>query len=327
MIMSISRHLVDPELLPGLDLIPAVEFTLEALPTIRAQMAEFTRMASAEQLPGTTTEERFVRSMEGHDVRILVHRPDNLPDPAPAVLYAHGGGYLLGSADSMRTTNQLMAQEVGCLLISVDYRLPPEVPHPGPVEDCYTALKWLHDNAEQLGVDPKRIAVAGESAGGGLAAATALLARDRGEVNVVHQHLIYPMLDHRTGPENANPYAGEFVWTPGNNQLGWSALLGPLAGSDDVPGYASPSRAEDLAGLPGAFIVVGTLDLFAEENLDYARRLMRAGVPAELHLFPGGYHGFELAKEARVTKLAHEISLAALRRGLSGASVNTEGTE
>ena len=315
--MSISRHLVDPELLPGLELIPAVNFTIEALPAIREQMAEFTRLRSAEQAPGTTTTEQFVRSPEGHDVRVLVHRPDNLPDAAPAVLYAHGGGFLLGSADSMRTTNQLMAGEAACVVVSVDYRLPPEVPHPGPVEDCYAALRWLHGNAAELGVDPGRIAVAGESAGGGLAAATALLARDRGEVVLAHQHLIYPMLDDRTGPATANPFTGEFVWTAQNNQLGWTALLGHQTGSQDVSGHAVPARAKDLCGLPGTFISVGALDLFAEEDLEYARRLMRAGVPTELHLYPGAYHGFELAQDARVTRMAHEISMAALKRGLA----------
>ncbi len=315
--MSISRHLLDPELLPGLDLIPTVEFSIEALPAIRAQMAEFTRLQSADQVPGTSTIEHFVPSPEGHEVRVLVHRPDDLSGAAPGILYAHGGGYLLGSADSMRITNQLMAREASCIVVSVDYRLPPEVPHPGPVEDCYAALKWLHDNAEELGIDKGRIAVAGESAGGGLAATTALLARDRGEVPLVYQHLIYPMLDDRTGPETANPFSGEFVWTADNNRLGWSALLGHAPGGEGVSGYASPARAEDLSGLPATFITVGALDLFAEENLEYARRLMRAGVPTELHLYPGAYHGFELAKDAAVTKAAHVTSMAALLRGLS----------
>jgi triacylglycerol lipase len=220
----------------------------------------------------------------------------------------------------VRTSNLEMAIEAECLLVSVDYRLPPEVPHPGPVEDCYTALKWLHDSTSLLGVDRNRIAVAGESAGGGLAAALALIARDRGEVRLVHQHLIYPMLDDRTNAASANPYSGEFVWGAAENQLGWSCLLGYPAGSSDVPAYAAPSRAEDLVGLPSTFIAVGALDLFAEEDMEYARRLMRAGVPTELHLYPGAYHGFELAKEAQVTKRAHEVSIAALKRGLSHAA-------
>ncbi|MEJ6011343.1 alpha/beta hydrolase [Novosphingobium aquae] len=317
--MTISRHLVDPELLPGLELIPSVEFTLEDLPAIRERMAEFTRMGVTEDLAGVSTTEDFVPSPQGHKVRVLIHRPDNLPPAAPVVVYSHGGGFLLGSAESMRLSNQLMARDVQCLVVSVDYRLPPEVPHPGPVEDCYAALKWVHDNAPSLGIDPTRIAVAGESAGGGLAAATALLARDRDEISLAYQHLIYPMLDDRTGPDTANPYAGEFVWTAGNNQLGWSALLGEPAGGEGVCGYASPSRAQDLSGLPRTFITVGALDLFADENLEFARRLMRAGVSTELHLYPGAYHGFELAKDAPVTKSAHETALAALRRGLAPA--------
>lgn len=315
--MPSSRHLVDPELLPGLELIPSIEFSTEILPHIRQRMVEFAASRPVPDIVGVTTKKQLIRAPEGHQIPLLVHRPDGLPPSAPAVLYAHGGGFLIGAADMVKAPNQLMALEAECLVVSVDYRLPPEVPHPGPVEDCYTALKWLHDNAAGLGVDRNRIAVAGESAGAGLAAALALLARDRGEVPLEHQHLIYPMLDDRTCRETANPFAGEFVWSPESNQLGWSSLLGYPAGSTGVPGYAAPARAEDLSGLPSTFIAVGALDLFAEEDMEYAKRLMRAGVPTELHLYPGAYHGFELAADAQVTKMAHHISIAALRRALS----------
>ncbi|MCE7797137.1 alpha/beta hydrolase [Sphingobium sufflavum] len=318
--MSVSHHLVDPELIPGLDLIPSIDLTLEALPHIRQQMLDFAQSRGGASMAGVTTTEEWIASPDGHAVRVLLHRPDGLAPDAPALVYAHGGGFLLGSVDMVRTANQTMALEAGCLLLSVDYRLPPEVPYPGPLEDCYTVLKWVHDNAAALGVDARRIAVAGESAGGGLAAALALLARDRGEVAVIHQHLIYPMLDDRTCRATASPYAGEFVWTPEQNQLGWSCMLGDLSGGA-VPGHAAPARAEDLAGLPPAFIAVGAIDLFAEEDMEYARRLMRAGVPTELHVYPGGYHGFELAAEAAVTKQAHQLSIAALRRGLSNRAI------
>jgi triacylglycerol lipase len=220
-----------------------------------------------------------------------------------------------------RLANQQMAHEAECLVVSVDYRLPPEVPYPGPLEDCYCGLLWVHENADELGVDRGRIAVAGESAGGGLVAALALLARDRGEVPLVHQHLIYPMLDDRTCRQTANPFAGEFVWSPESNQFGWSSMLGGQTGGPDVPAYAAPARADDLSGLPSTFIAVGALDLFAEEDMEYARRLMRAGVPTELHVYPGAYHGFELAAQAQVTKAAHHNSMAALRRALSISTV------
>ena len=313
-----SRHLVDPELLPGLELIPSVEFTAEILPSVRQQMLEVAASQSIPKTPGITTEKRLIPAPEGLGVPVLIHRPECLPAAAPAVLYVHGGGYIIGSAEMMRPANRQLAHEAECVVIAVDYRLAPETPHPGPVEDCYAALKWLHDNAVELGVDPERIAVSGESAGGGLAAALALLARDRGEVPLVHQHLTYPMLDDRTCRDTANPFAGEFVWSAEANQFGWSSLLGCPAGSEGVSLYAAPARAENLSGLPSTYLAVGALDLFAEEILEYARRLMRAGVKTELHVYAGAYHGFELAADAQVTKAAHRNSIDALRRALTG---------
>ena len=156
----------------------------------------------------------------------------------------------------------------------------------------------------------------GESAGGGLAAALALLARDRGEYSIAFQHLIYPMLDDRTGTETPHPYAGEYLWTPANNMFGWSALLSVAPGSAGVSPYAAAARAADLAGLPPAFIATGALDLFVEEDIEYARRLIRAGVPVELHVYPGAFHGFDLSPDARVAQEARRISVAALRRAL-----------
>lgn len=212
--------------------------------------------------------------------------------------------------------NQLTAAAADCVIVSVDYRLAPETPHPGPIEDCYAALKWLHDEAGSLGVDAARIAVAGESAGGGLAAALALLARDRGEVRLIHQHLIYPMIDDRTCTAEPHPYAGEFVFTPNSNRFGWSALLGCAPGAEGVSPYAAAARAEDLTGLPSTYIAVGALDLFIEENLEYARRLIRAGAPTELHIYPGAYHGFDAVSEGALAKAARNHSLTALRRAL-----------
>jgi acetyl esterase/lipase len=319
-IVSMStRHLVDPDLLPGLEKLPSFTFTAEMLPLVRQQMAEFGSAAPGPPIAGVSSEERSVAGADGHAVTVLIHRPDNLPTDAPAVLHIHGGGYVLGSAAMSAEGTRRLALEAECLVVSVDYRLAPDTPHPGPVEDCYAALKWLHDEAETLGIDGSRIVVAGESAGGGLAAALALLARDRGEVAVRHQHLTYPMIDDRTCRDTCNPNAGEFVWTPESNVFGWSSLLGQPAGSEGVSPYAAAARAEDLSGLPSTFIAVGALDLFAEENLEYARRLMRAGVPTELHLYPGAYHGFELAGDASVCRAASRISLEALRKALGTA--------
>jgi triacylglycerol lipase len=188
---------------------------------------------------------------------------------------------------------------------SVEYRLAPDTPFPGPQEDCYAALRWLVGAADELGIDPVRIGVTGESAGGGLAAAVALMARDREDIRIAAQILVYPMIDHRVGGAQdpwRNRHTGEFIWTRGSNQFGWESLRGGYGVDDERKGWFSPSRADDLAGLPPTWIGVGTLDLFFDEDLDYARRLVDAGVPVELHVYPGAFHGFDRAAEARVTK-------------------------
>lgn len=312
-----SKHLIDPELLTALETLPNFEFSSEVIPVMRARMADMLTSMTIPDSPEVGTQEHKIASDKGLEVSVFVHTPRR-PSlaPRPAVLHMHGGGYVIASAKMFIAANQQMALNADCVVASVDYRLAPETTHPGPIDDCYAALKWLHDNSKTLHIDPTRIAVTGESAGGGLAAALALLARDRGEVHIVHQHLISPMLDDRTCVRDTNPYAGEFVWTPGSNRFGWSSLLGCAPGSDGISSYAAAARAADLIGLPTTFIAVGALDLFAEENMEYARRLMRAGVSTELHVYPGAYHGFEFVAEAPVTQRAAQISSAALRRAL-----------
>ena len=182
----------------------------------------------------------------------------------------------------------------------VDYRLSPETAFPGPLDDCYAALKWTHDHADELGIDQARIAVQGESAGGGLAAGLALLARDRAEVPVAFQCLTYPMIDDGTAAE-PHPYTGEFVWTAESNRFGWGAFLGQKPGGDGVSCYAAAARATELAGLPPAWIAAAALDLFLEENLDYASRLLRAGVPTDVRVYSGVYHGFPIAGDTTAT--------------------------
>ncbi|MDB5080650.1 MAG: alpha/beta hydrolase [Chloroflexi bacterium] len=263
--------------------------------------------------------ERHVPGPVGaNDVRVLVYLPKNAPRPLPAMLWIHGGGYILGTADEDDATVKKMVGAVGCAAVSVDYRLAPETTHPGPVEDCYAALKWLHANAGELGVDVNRIAIGGASAGGGLAAGLGLLTRDRGEIPLAFQLLIYPMLDDRTAAaDDPHPFTGEFLWTREANHFGWSALLGQEPGSANVSPYAAAARAESLANLPATYISVGALDLFLEEDLEYARRLVRAGVPTELHLYPGAYHGFNLDPRAQVSQAYERDYFNALRRALA----------
>jgi acetyl esterase/lipase len=309
-----TRHLVDPELAAILDHIPAPVLTAETLGQIRAMSARAS--ANLPQFSTLSMSERIIPGPEGApDVRLLIHLPTPVQEELPALLWIHGGGYIMGSADAEDLMAKSIVSAIGCAVVAVDYRLAPETPYPGPVEDCYAALKWLYTHADELRIDPKRIAVGGSSAGGGLAAALALLARDRGEVPLVFQLLLAPMLDDRTCTlAKPHPYTGEFVWTPEANRFGWTSFLGQEPGGPDVSPYAAAARAEQLEGLPATFINVGALDLFLEEDMEYARRLMRAGVPTELHVYPGAYHGFRMVADAQVTQAAQRDQLAALKR-------------
>jgi acetyl esterase/lipase len=319
--MMTTRYLVDPELVAALDLFPPLELSNEAVVQIRAMQEEMRAQMAAHQpaFPGIAVSERFIPGPEGApEVRVLVYQPTTAQAPFPALLWMHGGGYVMGTADRDDLVLKGIVSAVGCAAVSIDYRLAPETPHPGPVEDCYAALRWLYAHAGELGIDPTRIAVGGASAGGGLAAGLALLTRDRDEVPLVFQLLIYPMLDDRTVTvAEPHPYTGEFVWTHSENRFGWMALLGQEPGGPDVSPYAAAARAEHLEGLPPTFIDVGTLDLFLEEDLEYARRLIRAGVPTELHVHPGAFHGFDMAPEASISQSAMLDRFDALRHAFN----------
>lgn len=316
-----TRHLIDPELVASLDMFPALELTNEIVVQVRAMMEEMraSMVPNLPTFPDISVSEHHVPGPEGApEVRVLVYVPTTAPTPLPALLWIHGGGYVIGTADQDDLTVKSIVSAVGCAAVSVDYRLAPETMHPGPVEDCYAALHWLFTHAGELGVDAARIAIGGASAGGGLAAGLALLTRDRGEVPLAFQLLIYPMLDDRTVMvAEPHPYTGEYIWTPGANRFGWTSLLGQEPGGSDVSPYAAAARAESLVGLPPTFISVGALDLFLEEDLEYARRLMRVGVPTELHVYPGAYHGFDMAAGASVTQSAQRDRFDALRRAFS----------
>jgi acetyl esterase/lipase len=313
-----SSHLVDPELIEALELIPTFTFSADTLADLRAQPLPAAYRPDDGSRP-ITVEEHSIAGPDGDPLRVVLYRPLGGAAVKPGYVQIHGGGYILGSPEGSDLRNRTLALETDTIVAAVDYRLAPETPHPGPVEDCYAALKWLHREAASLGVDPARIAVGGESAGGGLAAATCLLARDRGEVPVAFQHLIYPMIDDRTAAADPHPFAGQYVWTVQSNAFGWASLLAAPPGSPGVSHYASPARAEDLSGLPPTFIAVGALDLFIEEDLEYARRLIRAGVPTELHVYPGAYHAFIHMTGTDVTRRFVRDELDAVRRALRAA--------
>jgi triacylglycerol lipase len=309
-----SRHLLDPELAAGLESLPPFEeISLETLPKMRAMMAELarTQIADIPQDGVSFSECQLPTSQDAVGVRALIYRPADSKKFLPAVLHIHGGGLVAGIPEIRHAGSLNLVRLFHTLVVSIDYRLAPETPFPGAIEDCYAALRWLHENADSLGVDPSRIVVAGESAGGGLAAALAILARDRGELPIAAQILVYPMLDDRTCSIPDREHAGKFVWTRNNNLVGWSSYLARAPGGPDVEAYAAPARCENLVGLPPAFIACGALDLFLEEDLEYARQLIRAGVPTELHVYPGAFHAFDLVADARISKQ--------FRRDLHGA--------
>jgi acetyl esterase/lipase len=251
--------------------------------------------ATTAPIDGVEVRPLTVPGSGGADLEATWYRSSTAEPPGSAVLYLHGGGMIFSLAEMGRMYDIAARRYVAASsvpMLVVDYRVAPEHPHPTPVEDCYATLGWLFGQADALGFDPNRLAVMGDSAGGGLAAGVCLMARDRGGPAVAAQLLIYPMLDDR--PAIPDPAIESFLtWTHDDNLTGWGALLGQSAGQDGVSEYAAPARAADLAGLPPAYIDVGDLDLFRDEDLDYARRLSDAGVPTEFHLHPGCPHAFE----------------------------------
>ena len=250
-------------------------------------------------------------------VRVRLYRPNSLGRPVPALLWIHGGGFLIGRPEQDERSSIAYARELGILVVAVDYRLGPASPYPAPLEDCYAALRWLHAQAAQLGVDPDRIAIGGASAGGGLTAGLALLAHDRGEVKPVFQLLIYPMLDDRTTLRTDIDGRNHRVWNARCNVYGWRAYLAADPGGAGVSPYAAPARREDLTGLPPAWLGVGTIDLFHDEDLAYAKRLSDSGVPCEVQVVPGAFHAFDLLfVKTDVVRSFWQSHVAALRHAL-----------
>ncbi|RCG26230.1 alpha/beta hydrolase [Sphaerisporangium album] len=316
---------IDPELAEGLEqaFLPPVDLARMSprdLPGVRGRMrASFTAMPPA-AVPGVEIEDRTVPGPDGDpDVRVRVYRPAGRGGPLPVLYWMHGGGMVLGMVEMDDAVLSRYVRDVGCVVVSVEYRLAPEHPHPAPVEDCYAGLMWTVKNAGELGVDPDRVAVGGSSAGGGLAAGTVLLARDRGGPSVSFQFLLSPMLDDRNETPSSREFDEAVMWSRGENIFGWTALLGEAVGTAAVPAYAAPARAADLSGLPPCYIDVGELEVFRDECADYAQRLARAGVSTEFHLFPGAFHGFDaLLPDAGVSVRAVAGRVAALRRALTG---------
>lgn len=299
---------VDPELRPALAAMPNLDILSDAtLPDIRASLAGAAIAASDDEI---SVQRVALRPSDAEpELSGILYRPASLARPSPAILNIHGGGYVAGDAAREDAAMRTLALALSCIVLSVDYRLAPEAPFPAAFDDCLAALDWLH--AQDGAIDPARVAIRGVSAGGGLAAATALAWRDRKGPPLAHLSLLYPMLDDREG---AGAQQGQHVWTPRANRYGWNAYL---AGKPAPSAYAAPARADDLSGLPPTFIATGSIDLFFAENMAFAQRLAEAGAPLEMHVYPGAYHGFNLVKDSAAAKHYDAAVLDAFRRHLA----------
>jgi acetyl esterase len=312
---------IDPELAAMVDLLPKMDLVD---PVAARRAFEEILVAIKVDIPGVETldiDDRTVPGWEGDpDGPVRVYRPARAAGAAaervPGVVMIHGGGFVIGSVEAEHAGAALTAIHTGAVVVSVEYRLAPEHPYPAGLHDCYAALSYVHAEADALGVDPERVALNGASAGGGLAAATALLARDRGGPPVCFQMLHIPELDDRLETESMRKFVDSPLWNRPLAVQSWQAYLGPLAGTADVPAYAAPARATDLSGLPPAYVSTAENDPLRDEGITYAQRLLQAGVSVELHQFPGTFHGSALVTSAAVSKRAQRESALVLRRAL-----------
>jgi acetyl esterase/lipase len=296
---------LNPDVAAGISAIELAGLSLDTLPLYRQTFPA---------VPLTDAVIRTDHLVPGDPpVPVRVHRAAGAEGALPCLYSIHGGGYVLGSYAMDDARFDGLCPALGIVGASVEYRLAPETPYPGPLEDCYQGLKWVYENADELGIDRNRIGIGGISAGGGLAAALALLARDRGEVPLAFQLLDCPMLDDRQQTPSSQ-LDGLAVWSKESNTFGWRSYLGDLYGADDVPYTAAPARCRDLSGLPPAYVSVGTVDGFRDEDIDYAVRLNQAGVPCELHVYPGACHGYHIAVDADVVRRSNRDILDWLAR-------------
>ena len=289
--MATDLTAVHPELRKMWKTFPRMSFNRWNRPLLHGLVKLMPKMKTPE---GILVDQAYIPSKDGaHQIRLRLYKPQESVSPAPALVWMHGGGYIIGTPEQDDGRVFELVKALGIVVISVDYRLAPRHPFPAPLEDCYAALEWVHSHPQKLGIDPERIAIAGLSAGGGLAASLVQLAHDRGEIKPVFQLLLSPMLDDRTVLRTGLPHAALLTWNANSNCYGWESYLQQPAGAEQVPAYAVPARREDLSGLPPAWIGVGTLDLFYDENLAYGQRLKDSGVACEVLTLPGVYHGFD----------------------------------
>lgn len=305
---------IHPDLQASASKIPQFTFAAWNLWLLRLLM----RLQPIPKRPDDLTIENvFISSAEPKtQIRLRIYKPKSTVSVTPLLLWIHGGGYIIGNPEIDEWRCIQFAREAGIVVVSVDYRLAPKYPFPTPLEDTYTALKWVYSQAAQLGIDPMRIAIGGASAGAGLAASLVQMAVDRQEFKPIFQLLVYPMLDDRTVTRTDLATVVHLNWNQNSNRYGWESYLRAKAGVETVPEYAVPARRTTLAGLPPAWIGVGTLDLFHDEDLEYAQRLKDEGVVCEVVVIPGAYHGFDLDPSPQVVHDFNNSQVEALKRYL-----------
>jgi len=306
----LSRYRIDEELLPAVAALPRIDRTDVA----QARRIVTSRHAAHGPVEGVAVQEFACIAPDGHVVDLRVYRPFHRTSRG-AVYHVHGGGFILGDLDMSHHRNAEIARECGAVVVAVAYRLAPEWPFPTPVEDVYSGLLWVHEQAGALEIDPANVVLHGVSAGGALAAATALLARDRNGPPISFQFLKSPTLDDRLRTASSRRFTDTPALNRRDAEIGWSAYLGRPAGT--VSPYAAPARATDLTGLPPTYISVAEFDPLRDEGVDYARSLLAAGVPVELHLFPGSYHGSGAVRDAAVSRRELAEEVAVLRKTLA----------
>jgi acetyl esterase/lipase len=297
---------LDSEIREAVRDIPEFVFSAETVPAMRHN-AVFMPIAAPE------IERVELTTKPNGGVGMTVLRPCDAVADLPVLYWMHGGGMVIGNRYMDDSRLSEWCRSLSCVCVSVEYRLAPEAPYPLPLDDCDEGLRYIVDHADDLGIDPCRIGIAGRSAGGGLAAALALRCRDRGDDHVAFQYLEYPMLDDRMDTPSSM-LDGLPLWSRESNAFGWRAYLGDRHGTDQVPSDAAPGRAAELAGLPATFITVGTADCLRDEAIDFAARLCRAGVSTELHVYAGAVHGFDMFAHCAVARCAARDSADWLTR-------------
>jgi acetyl esterase/lipase len=318
-----SAHLpIDPEAQAVLDRMPEqfrprALFDFDNMPATRQRLADMLESSvPREKNPAVSTRVQSIPTSDGAFIDLRIHQRAGKEGETgrPVIYWVHGGGMVIGSAEDDDALLSGYVEATGCVAVAVEYRLAPEHPYPTPQEDNYTGLLWVAEHAEELGLDLSRLIIGGASAGGGLTASLAIMARDRKGPTIALQMLFCPMLDHSNSTASSYEITNIGIWDHSMNERGWAALLGELD-PDSVPGSASPAREKSLSGLPPAFIDVGSVEVFRDEAIQYASRLLTSGVQTELHVWPGGYHGYDaFAPNASISKGTQDARLAAIRR-------------